>query len=83
MMDNFQNFGQQSTRHITLSKVKDVLVFNTIDKRKHGTKRPLIRDKTGTKDQRNQHTHNATACLKQNQEKERLRAYMIGNISQQ
>jgi hypothetical protein len=63
MMDNFQNFGQQSTRHITLSKVKDVLVFNTIDKRKHGTKRPLIRDKTGTKDQRNQHTHNATAFV--------------------
>jgi hypothetical protein len=59
----FPEFRTTKYCHITLSKVKDVLVFNTIDKRKHGTKRPLIRDKTGTKDQRNQHTHNATAFV--------------------
>jgi len=61
-----------------LSKLKDVLVFNMIVKRKYGTKWPFIKAKTGTKDQRNQHTRNVTTFVSnENKKKERPRAECV------
>ena len=60
-----------------LSKIKDVLVFNTIVKRKHGTKWPLIKAKTGTEDQRNQHTGNVTAFVSNENKKRNSRELSV------
>jgi len=48
-MDHFQNFTKQRIASC-LSKIKAVLILNTIVARKHGTKWPFIKAKTGTKD---------------------------------